>query len=147
MKKLIFICGLMASSFSFAATWTYVVSSENESFYIDKDFYKYDFKNGYVDVWTKSVKKKLMTDEFYTKTKGLERYSCASKKSKTLAFIEYSETGSALRSNTKPEIEYSLIFPDSIGESVWYAACATKGKGFKFNAKQLATIPADEFYK
>lgn len=138
MKKLIFICGLMVSSFSFAANWVYVTSSSDaESFYIDRDFYKYDSKNGYVDVWTKSVKKKLMSDGFYTSTKSLERYSCASKKSKTLAFVKYSETGNALQSNSKPQAEYSLIFPDSIGESIWSVACATKGKGFKFTSQQI----------
>lgn len=148
MKSLILIFGLLVSSLSLAANWTYVTSSGNgESFYIDKDFYKYDSKNGYVDVWTKSISKKLMSDEFYTKTKAFERYSCASKKAKTLAFIKYNENGTPLQSTTKANAEYSLIFPDSVGESIWYVACATKGKGFKFDAKQLATIPADQFYK
>jgi hypothetical protein len=148
MKKLIFlVVALSLSGFSFGAKWTYTTSGSLESFYIDRDFYKYDAKNNTVDVWTKSVKKKVYLDEFYTSSKALDRYSCADKKSKNLAFVEYDEQGGSLRSSTKPHGEFSLIFPDSIGEGIWSAACGTKGKGFKFTKSQLEIMPADDLSK
>ena len=140
MKKIILICGMLASGFCFGANWTYVTSSNLESFYVDKDFYKYDSKSNTVDVWSKSVKKKIYLDEFYTNTKSLDRYSCGGKKSKTLASIKYNEDGEVLKSTTKPENDFSLIFPDSIGEGIWYVACGTKGKGFRFTKQQLETV-------
>lgn len=148
MNKLIFLAvALGLSSYSFGAKWTYATSGDLESFYVDRDFYKYNAKNNTVDVWTKSVKKKVYVDEFYTRSKALYKYSCINKESKTLAFIEYDEQGQSLRSSTKPQGEFSLIFPDSIGEGIWSVACGTKGKGFKFTKSQLETIPADEFSK
>lgn len=144
MKRLILICGLLASGFSFGADWVYVTSSNLESFYIDKSFYKYDAKNSTVDVWMKSTKNKLYGGGEYTSSKSLDRISCKNKQSKTLAFINYNESGETLKSTTKPEKEFSLIFPDSIGESIWYAACSTKGKGFKFNYYRPELVPFEK---
>lgn len=140
MKKIILICGLLASGFSFGANWTYVTSSNLESFYIDRDFYRYDPKSNTVDVWSKSDKNKVYAKGFYTSSKSLKRYSCGSKKSKTLAYIKYDENGEVVKSTTKPENEFSVIFPDTIAEGIWYAACSTKGKGFKFTKQQLETV-------
>ena len=147
MKKLILICGLLASGFSFGANWTYVTSSNLESFYIDKDFYKYDVKNKTVDVWSKSEKKKIYLDEFYTSSKSLSRYSCINKQAKTLAYINYNEEGIAIKSSTKPEGEFSLIFPDSIGEGMWEVACRSKGKGFVFPEYRPELVPFENIPK
>lgn len=138
---------LSLSGLSFGAKWTYATSGSLESYYVDRDFYNYDAKNDTVDVWTKSVKKKVYVDEFYTNSKALDRYSCANKKTKNLAFVEYDEQGGSLRSSTKPQSEFSLIFPDSIGEGIWSVACGAKGKGFRFTKSQLEIIPADELSK
>lgn len=141
MKRLILICGLLASGFSFGADWVYVTSGANsENFWIDKSFYKYDVKNSTVDVWVRSTKAKLYDEGSYVTSKTLDRISCGAKKSKTLAFIKYNESGETIKSNSKPDSEFSLIFPDTIGESIWEASCKTKGRGFKFTETQLNTV-------
>lgn len=140
MKRLILICGLLASGFSFGADWVYVTSSaSSEAFWLDKSFYKYDAKNNTVDAWVRSTKGKLYGEGAYVASKTLDRISCGAKKSKTLAFIKYNESGETIKSSTKPESEFSLIFPDTIGESVWDVACKSKGKGFRFTEAQLNT--------
>lgn len=139
MKKILLMCGLLTSSFSFGASWTYVTSSNAESFWIDKAFYKYDPKSNTVDVWSRSDKSKA-NNEVYTSSKSLERYSCGGKKSKNLAYAKYNENGEVIKSITKPESEFSIIFPDTIAEAIWSVACSTKGKGFKFTKRQLETV-------
>lgn len=133
MKKILFIAGLFAGSFSYGANWVYVTSSSsNQNFYIDKDFYKYNNNLKTVDVWDKTTKKKLFEDGYYTQSKTLTKYSCENKSAKTLAFVNYNESGETLKSSTKPEGEFSLIFPDSVGETMWRVVCDSRGKGFKF---------------
>ena len=46
MKRLILICGLLASSFSFGADWVFVTetSDADEDYYVDKSYYKYNSK-------------------------------------------------------------------------------------------------------
>lgn len=129
VKKLILICGLFASSLSFGADWKYIEEGGGLSFYIDKSFYKYDATNKTVDVWTKTTKKKLFNQGYYTSSKTLTKYSCANKESRILASIEYDSNGSVLSSNTKPSSRSELIFPDSVGETIWIASCSSKGKG------------------
>lgn len=147
MKKLILICGLLVSGFSSGADWTYATSTGNESFWVDKSFYKYDGNAKTVDVWSKSIKKKLYSNDFYTSSKTLYRFSCPLKKVKQLAYVEYKEDGDTLKSTTKPEPNFNIIFPDSIGEGIWEVACKTNGKGFKFTKQQLETLPADRILK
>lgn len=147
MKKLILICGLLASGLGFGADWTYVISAQDESFWVDKSFYKYDGSAKTVDVWSKSIKKKLYGNDFYTNSKTLYRFSCPLKKVKILAYIEYKEDGNTLHSTTEPEPNFNIIFPDSIGEGIWEVACKTNGKGFKFTKNQLEMLPADKILK
>lgn len=132
MKKLILICGLLVSGFSFGADWRYVSEGGGLTFYIDKSFYKYDIPNKTIDVWTKTVKKKLFDEGHYTSSKALTRYSCTSKESKFLANIEYDADGAVLSSNTKPNSRFELIFPDTVAEDIWTSSCLLKGKGFSF---------------
>lgn len=138
MKKLILVCGLLASGFSFGADWGYVVSGNNQDFYIDKSFYKYDPNTKTIDVWSKATKKKNFQDQYYTQSKTLIKYSCVDKTSKTLANVEHNENGGVLSQMTKPNNSFSPIFPDSIDESLWHVACDLKGKGLKFPALQRA---------
>lgn len=139
MKKLILICGLLVSSFSFGADWVYATSSNTESFWIDKGFYKYNTKNNTVDVWSKAIKKKLSGDDFYTSSKSLDRYSCLDKSSKNLAYVEYREWGEVSKSSSTASKAFSIIFPDSIAESILEASCGSKGRGFKFTKRQSET--------
>ena len=140
MKKLILICGLLASGFSFGAEWAYISSSSNGSdFFIDKDFYVFDEKNKTTDVWAKAEKKTGLSNNTYVASKTLIRFSCTSKKQKYLAEITYDQFGSVLKSSDKPDINYQLIFPDTIAEELWAAACASKGKGLKLPRIKIAT--------
>ena len=133
MKKLILTFGLLASSFSFGADWVYITNGGGHNFFIDKSFYKYDSSNKTVDVWTKTTKKKLFDESYYTSSKTLTKYSCANKEAQILANIEYDANGSVLSSNTKPSSRFELIFPDSVGETIWNSSCSSKGKGFIFS--------------
>ncbi|MGR2920789.1 surface-adhesin E family protein [Acinetobacter sp. 1125_18A] len=137
MKKLILICGLFASSFSFGADWKYVTSTGSESFWVDKGYYKYDAKTKTVDLWSKSVRKKMYDKNYFTSSKTLNRISCPNKSIKQLAHVEYLESGDTSKSTTKPQANFSVIFPDSIGEGFWEVACKSGGKGFSFTKDQL----------
>lgn len=137
MNKKILICSLLISTVSFGADWVYVTTGASESFYVDRSFYKYDVKNKTVDVWSKTVKKKLYGDGFYTSSKSLDRYSCSNKETKGLAYVQYHDDGNVLKSTTVSDRNFSIIFPDSIAESIWNVACVTNGKGFKFTKNQL----------
>lgn len=132
MKKLIFISGLLASTICFGADWRYVTSGGGLGFYVDNSFYKYDASSKTVDVWTKTTKKDIFNDNYYTSSKTLTKYSCVNKESKQLANIEYSSNGSVLNSSTKLNGKFELIFPDSVGEVIWEISCSSKGKGFAF---------------
>lgn len=136
MRKYIALLATLISTSAFSADWVYAVSSGTESFWIDKSFYKFDTKSKTVDVWSKSIKKNL-SNEFYTGSKSLIRYSCLDKTSKILAHVEYRSDGSVSSSKTSPETKFSLIFPDSIAEGMWSIACSSKGKGFTFSKMQL----------
>ena len=140
MKKLILICGLLVSGFSFGADWVYAASSNSESFWVDRGFYKYNIKNNTVDVWNKTIKKKSNSDDYYTSSKSLDRYSCLDKSTKNLAYVEYEEWGTVSKSNSTPSKAFSIIFPDSIAEGIWKVACESKGKGFMFTKGQLETL-------
>ncbi|EHU1846328.1 surface-adhesin E family protein [Acinetobacter baumannii] len=131
MKKLILLLGFSVSNLCFAADWVYVAAGGGQNFFIDKSFYKYDAANKTVDVWSKATQKKLNDDLYYTESKTLIRYLCPSKSSKNLATISYSESGSVIKSSTKPAPDFSIIFPDTIDETIWEVACSTRGKGFK----------------
>lgn len=128
MKKLILICGLLASGFSFGADWVYVVESSDADtdYYIDKSYYKYDSKTGVSEVWSKVNKFRDLNE--YTDSKTLSAYDCINKRGKTLAQVSYTYEGYSNQTITKPT-PYSVIFPDTVGEDLWVAACKTKGKG------------------
>ena len=128
MKKIILICGLLASSFSFGADWFYVVESSDADtdYYIDKSYYKYDSKTGVSEVWSKVNKFRDLNE--YTDSKTLSAYDCINKRGKTLAQVSYTYEGYSNQTITKPT-PYSVIFPDTVGEDLWVAACKTKGKG------------------
>ncbi|ARG18759.1 hypothetical protein B7L44_07020 [Acinetobacter nosocomialis] len=136
MKKIIFLTAFLASSLSFGADWRYAASTDADSYWVDKSFYKYDSKNNSIDVWSKSVTKKLGLNEFYTKSKSLDKYSCVDKAVKNIAYVEYNVDGSVSKSSTSAASKFTIIFPDSIAESIWEIACSTKGKGFKFSKFQ-----------
>ncbi|MFX9828956.1 surface-adhesin E family protein [Acinetobacter baumannii] len=131
MKNLILVLGLSLSNLCFGADWVYVTSGGNQNFFIDQNYYKYDVTQKTVDVWSKVTQKKLMEDDYYTKSKTLIRYLCPSKSSKNLATVTYDESGNVFKSSTKPAPGFSLIFPETVDEKIWEVACSTKGKGLK----------------
>lgn len=132
MKKLIFISGLLVSGFSSGADWVLVTQSDDleSSHYIDKSYYKYDSKNMTSQIWVQTQDyKKYNSMEKYVSSKGLTLYDCASKRYKNLASISYRSDGFVLNTFNQPAKDFSVIFPDTVGESYWNAACKTKGKG------------------
>ncbi|WP_154650429.1 surface-adhesin E family protein [Acinetobacter tjernbergiae] len=140
MKKFILACGLIIPSISFGADWGYVVSTDDTSYWIDKEFYKYDFKNNKVDIWVKSVSKKSNEMKFYTKSKLLNRYSCINKEYRNIAYSEYTEDNKVTYSASVPEENIRVIFPETIAEELWKVACKTKGKGLKFTKYQQQIV-------
>lgn len=132
MEKLILICGVLASSFSFGADWVLVAQSDDSesNHYIDKSYYKYDSKNMTSQIWVQTEKYKTHNSmEKYISSKGLTLYDCAGKRYKNLASISYRSDGFVLNTFNQPAKDFSVIFPDTVGESYWNAACKTKGKG------------------
>ena len=139
MKRLILICGLLASGFSFGADWVLVAqSADNESsHYIDKSYYKYDGINMTSQIWVQTKNYKTPDSmERYVSSKGLTLYDCVGKRYKNLASISYSSNGFILSNFNKPEKDFSIVFPDTIGESYWNAACKNKGKGLYLPPQQ-----------
>lgn len=132
MKKFIVICGLLASNFSFGADWAYIGTGGGADFYIDKSSYNYNKPDKTIDVWVKTQRKRLFSEEYYTPSKSLTKYSCKTRESKLLADVEYNIDGTVLRSNTKPSGQFEIIFPDTIAESILVASCLSDGGGFLF---------------
>lgn len=131
MKKLLLISGLLVSGFSFAADWVLVTQSNNSdtNHFIDRDYYKYNLKTRNVEVWELTKNYIGSGMEQYTSSKTLTLYDCVGKRQKTLGSVEYNSSGYALRSSSQPAKSFNIIFPDTVGESYWEAACKTKGKG------------------
>lgn len=129
MRKLIFLAAVLSlSNFCFGADWVYVTESSDADtdYYIDKSYYKYDSKTGVSEVWYKVNKFRGLSE--YTDSKNLSAYDCINKKARTLAQANYTYEGYSNKTTSKPT-PYSVIFPDSVGEDLWLAACKTKGKG------------------
>ncbi|MEO9279249.1 surface-adhesin E family protein [Acinetobacter sp. WA-87] len=139
MKKIFLLLGLLSPINCFAANWVYVTSSSNESYYVDKDYYHYDAKNKTVEIWSKSVGKKSDGSGFYTSSKSLDKYYCSMKKFKSIAFVEYAQSGNVTKSRDTPSANLNLIFPETIAEGIWKVACNSNGKGFRFSKYQSET--------
>ena len=135
MKKIILICGLLASSFSFGADWKFAAAgSDAGGLYVDNSFYQYDHKKHIVDAWFKSESYVSEAgNEKYVKSKYLFRLSCSDKKYALVSHILYDKKGGVIESNSIPveKLKLDYIVPDSVGESMWEVACSTKGQGFK----------------
>lgn len=133
MKNILFIFVFLISSLSYGAEWRYATSSTNgDDYYVDRSFFKYDSKNQTMDIWDKSERKKMLSDEVFTVSKSLTRYSCSNKSIKTLAIVEYNQDGTVKNSSTTTSKNFSLIFPETVSETLWHIACDNKGKGLKF---------------
>lgn len=130
MRRILLIIGFLYSGVSFGADWVLVTQSENNNMnhFIDKDYYKYDPKTNRAEVWEQAKTYKGTTLEQYVSSKNLTSYDCIGKRHKTLAIIKYSSDGSVIFSRSEPAKSYDVIFPDTVGESYWLAACKNKGK-------------------
>ncbi|HHP4677626.1 MULTISPECIES: surface-adhesin E family protein [Acinetobacter] len=131
MRKILLISTFLVSGLSHGANWAYVTSSStNEDYYVDKDYLNYNAKTGVSEIWVQS-KRSSLTDQnkIYVSSKALIQYACSAKKQRTITSIEYFDNGGVSNSRTVPAKEFSIIFPDTVAESLWEAACLRKGKG------------------
>ncbi|MDV7473195.1 hypothetical protein R4579_16695 [Acinetobacter baumannii] len=131
MKKILLICSFSTSSLTYGANWAYITSSTTkEDYYVDKDYLNYNAKNGVSEIWVQT-KRSSLTDQskIYVSSKALIQYSCNGKKQRTITSIEYFDNGSVSSMRNIPAKEFSIIFPDTVAESLWEAACLRKGKG------------------
>lgn len=138
MKKLILICGLLASGLSFGADWVHVGSdSTGLKFYIDYDYYNYSKTISTVDLWYKVNKES--NSKSYTSQKALTRYDCNNKKYKNLSVATYYPSGTVVDTYEHNPLAsaYRMVFPDTIGEALWGVACDTPGKGLDFKYPNL----------
>lgn len=152
MKKILLGVLLAVSSSLMAADWKFAAPSpDGGDIYVDATYYNYKGQTNIVDAWFK-------TDEFispesedmYTKSKNLWRFSCLDREAVLLSFVTYDVKQKILESYTQPEKnpKMSVIVPDSVGESIWEVACTTKGKGFKLPKWRLGKrISAEEMKK
>lgn len=140
MKRLILICGLLASSFSFGADWVFVTSSQNNSkYYIDYDYYKYDKTLNTSELWYKV--EDVGVSKPYTERKVLTKYNCKDKESKDLSIVTYFPTGNVKDTySSNYYSEYKTIFPDTVGEDLYNVACSTPNKGLDFKYPSLVNF-------
>lgn len=137
MKKLILICGLLASGFSFGADWVYVTNSKDGSrYYVDYDYYKYDKTLNTSELWYKA--EEVSNGNPYTERKALTKYNCKHKEYKDLSIATYFPSGSIKNTySSNYYSEYRTIFPDTVGEDLYSVACGTPNKGLDFKYPSL----------
>lgn len=137
MKKIILICGLLVSSYSFSANWVYVSSSKTQDkFYIDYSFYKYDKNNNTVDLWFKV--EEINKGIYYTEQKTLVKHYCGSNRTKELSSVYYYPSGGIKNTfESNYNTQSSIVFPDTPGEKLINVACATPGKGLDFKEPKI----------
>lgn len=145
---------LGSSTFSFGADWVWIGSdTQGNTFFVDRDYYSYNKQLKTTDLWYMVTKEnnvaKLVDQQaslpkrsdgyVYTSSKELVRYNCAQKRSKKLAGIFYSPSGSVLSTN-EVGTNYSTIYPDTVNELFWQIACDTRSKGldFKYPPSELS---------
>lgn len=137
MKKLILMCSLLASSFTFGADWKYAAmgAQDDRAIYVDSSQYNYDMKNNSIKVWFKTDSyEDTNSKKTYTRSKNLFQFSCNDQKLKLLAYVNYDNKGNVVSSSQldSKDIKYRMVIPDTIGESLWNVACISKGKGFRY---------------
>ncbi|QBM33838.1 surface-adhesin E family protein [Acinetobacter baumannii] len=137
MKRIVLVCGLLASGFAYSADWKYVsIGGENDrGIYVDNSQYMYNKKTNTVKAWFKTVSYiDPDSTETYTSSKNLYQFSCSYKKAKLLGFVNYDKNATIISSDQRDEkdAKYNMIIPDTIGEDLWKASCLSKGNGFRF---------------
>jgi hypothetical protein len=142
MKKLILICGLLASGLSFGADWVFATSSKDgSSYYIDYDYYKYDKVLNTSDIWYKV--EEISGGKSYTERKALTKYNCKYKEYKDLSIATYLPSGSTKDTySSNYYSEYRTVFPDTVGEDLYNVACGTPSKGLDFKYPDLVNFKA-----
>ncbi|HCO07478.1 MAG TPA: hypothetical protein DIT34_04015 [Acinetobacter ursingii] len=128
MKTLILFFSAIYASTCFSADWVFISSTGKEDFYIDKSSYNYRKNNNTVDIWEKTID--TTPNNPYISTKSLSQYDCVNKRAKYLEYAEFYSNGDPIQKRYKKN-EYAAIYPDSVGEGLWRAVCATRGKGIK----------------
>ena len=155
MKKSIFlVVGILLSSFSQAAEWAFVGSTSTDAdYYIDRTYYNFDKVKNTSEVWFKVNKFKGL--EEYKSSVTLTSYHCTNKKEKILSQVNYSSDNKVLNTLEDINATYRAIFPDTIGEDLWIAACKNKGAGLYLpyrpilihgeRVKLLKLVPVDKY--
>lgn len=146
MKKLILICGLLTSGFSFGADWVYVGSSKSgDKFYIDFDYYDYNKRTNTTRLWYKIEENN--NGVYYTQDKTFAEYYCGGVgRFKVLSALYYYPNGDIRKSfEANYHTQSEVIFPDTTGEFLYKVACDTPGKGLDFKDKSIDEM--DNFYE
>ncbi|MCT9978372.1 hypothetical protein M2R48_08555 [Acinetobacter sp. I-MWF] len=142
MKKLFLICGLLASSFSFGADWKYAAMGAQDEYdrgiYVDSSQYNYDKKNNSIIAWFKTESyagyEGYRNKITYTRAENLYQFLCVENKMRLLTYVYYDKKGDIISSSQfdSKDVEYNTVTSNTIGESLWKVACASKGKGFRY---------------
>ncbi|OFD28395.1 hypothetical protein A1D07_06425, partial [Acinetobacter baumannii] len=132
MKRIVLVCGLLASGFAYSADWVYVTKSKDgEKYYVDYDYYKYDKKSNNSELWYKV--EGINNGNSYTERKVLTKYSCKSKLYKDLSIATYFPSGMVKDTySSNYYSEFRTVFPDTVGEELYKVACDTPEKGLDF---------------
>ncbi|MCM1964198.1 hypothetical protein NCY62_13735 [Acinetobacter pittii] len=132
MRRIVLVCGLLASGFAYSADWVYVTKSKDgEKYYVDYDYYKYDKKSNNSELWYKV--EGINNGNSYTERKVLTKYSCNSKLYKDLSIATYFPSGMVKDTySSNYYSEYRTVFPDTVGEELYKVACDTPEKGLDF---------------
>jgi hypothetical protein len=132
MKKLILICGLLTSSFSFGADWRLIATASDDTrTYIDADTFKYQVNDNSVSIWVKKDNfRTQLSNGFTVEVKHFDKYFCGSSKVSTMSSVAYDTKGNVLETSNINEGLHNIV-PESTGESVYNYVCKNPKKGLE----------------
>ncbi|RZG47042.1 surface-adhesin E family protein [Acinetobacter wuhouensis] len=132
MKRLILICGFLASSFSFGADWRMLeTSASGTKIYIDKESFKYTPYDGSVEIWVKGVRSSTeKTIDGSSEYKMLNTYFCKTRKMSTAYSVYYKADGSVINSGNINSGNAEII-PETISEGIFKHVCKNPKNGLE----------------
>lgn len=139
---------MMAAGPVQAAEWWYVLtSSTDEIYFVDAATIR---SSGNIRTfWTQNVNKTLVKGAKYSK--DFWEYDCIKRTSKPLSFVDISENGEIVRSNTFSLASENPIVPDSVAEGLLDFVCAPPDiRPQKLGAFPIDTSPrefADNYHR
>lgn len=141
MKKIFLLCGLLTSSLSFGAGWSYVATSSDDTrTYINRDTFKYNPDSNSVTIWVKKDNfKTLLSNGYAVEVKQLDNYLCSSNTVSNLSGAAYDVNGNVLESSN--EISgFKNVIPDSVGETVFNYVCKNPKYGLEPQLHEFDTL-------